>query len=387
MRRSVALVLLIAYFVLAGIALADNATRAPNDPAGDGETYFSFGETASPAPRAEASATPSAEPPARTELIVTAAGDVTIGGNMRKNPKSNWYTKLIDGRQGDLRFFFANVRDIFENDDLTIVNFEGTLTDATKHKDNEFVFKAPRDQVAMLTLGSVEAVSFENNHVMDFYEKGRDDTIEAFRQHGVVYARDGEIGEYAVKGVSVGMLAYQTFDRYDDLFARVPGEIAAAKAKYDLVIVSFHWGFEKDYAPRENQIKLGRMAVDAGADLVLGHHSHRINPIELYNGRYIVYSLSNCSFSGNTQPSDMDTFLFQQKFFVEDGAVTGGPFRIIPCSISSATGQSGEMSGKNDLMITPFAPDGDGARRVTGTMLENGQGLAYAVPSYPTEWP
>ena len=83
----------------------------------------------------------------------------------------------------------------------------------------------------------------------------------------------------------------------------------------------------------------------------------------------------------------MDTFLFQQKFTVADGAAAAGPFRIIPCSISSISGRSGAQKAENDLAITPFEPDSAAARRVIETLEKNGKNLTYGAPAYPTQWP
>lgn len=321
------------------------------------------------------------------EILISAAGDVTIGGNMRKNPSSNMYTKIMAAQDNNLAYFFANVYDIFAHDDMTLVNFEGTLTEATDHKDNEFCFRAPPEHIQILPLGSIEAVAFENNHVMDFRQRGYDDTIAMFEQYGIVYSTEAHVGVFETKGVTIAMLAYQTFDgAYPRLNEQVPQDVAQAKAQYDIVIVSYHWGAEKDYAPNDNQIKLGRATIDAGADLVLGHHSHRLNPIEQYNGRYIVYSLGNCSFSGHTGPDDMDTFIFQQKFIVQNGVASSGAFRVIPCSISSSTAASGKESGDNDLAVTPFPEGSDAAQRVIDKLMKHGQSLTYAVSSYPTQW-
>ena len=103
-------------------------------------------------------------------------------------------------------------------------------------------------------------------------------------------------------------------------------------------------------------------------------------------GKYIVYSLGNFVFSGNSQPSDMDTFIFQQKLIVSDEGVSDGGFRVIPCSISSVTAASGKKSGENDFAATPFEAGSAAAQRVIDTMLKNGKSLEFAVESYPTEW-
>lgn len=340
----------------------------------------------------EASAMPEGEtqgtPDEGVEILITAAGDVTLGGNMRKNPSSNMYTKIVEAQEGNLAYFFANVYEYFAQDDMTLVNFEGTLTTATDHKDNTFCFRAPPEHVQVLTLSSIEAVAFENNHVMDFKQKGYDDTIAAFEQNGIVYSTEAHMGVFETKGVSIAMLAYQLFDnQYPRITEKMPQDIAAARAAgHDIVIVSYHWGVEEDFKPHDRQVALGRATIDAGADLVLGHHSHRINPIEEYNGKYIVYSLANSSFSGNTKPNNMDTFLFQQKFLVKDGEVSNGGFRIIPCSISSNSGLSGAVSDQNDMAVTPFEPGGKGAERVINRMIQEGESLEYGLKHYPTEW-
>ena len=325
------------------------------------------------------------------EILISATGDVTLGGNMKGNPASNIYTKALAAHDGDLSYFFANVRDIFSQDDLTLVNFEGVLTNSTKvpgsKQGNDFLFRAPPEHVQALTEGSVEAVALENNHVMDFGQTGYDDTIAALDAAGIVHASEDSMGVFEVDGFSIALLAYQTFNNaYERLSEEMPQDVAAAKAAHDVVIVSFHWGNELDYAPHERQIALGRLAVDSGADLVLGHHSHRVNPIECYKGKYIVYSLGNFVFSGNSKPRDMDTFIFQQKLIVSDDGVTDGGFRVIPCSISSVTAASGKQSGENDFAATPFAEGSEAAQRVIDRMLENGKGLEFAVESYPTQW-
>lgn len=373
MRRLVPL-LMICFVLLGGVALAGMIlTDEPYVPERT--------EDLAPTPEAQA---PQAE---GVEILITAAGDVTLGGNMRGNPKSNIYTKALDAHDGDLSYYFANVQEFFAGDDMTIVNFEGTLTTETNHKNNEFCFRAPPGHIEVLALGSIEAVAFENNHAMDFGQAGYDDTIRAFENAGIAYATESHMGVYEVKGVTIGMLAYQLFgDQYARLHEQVPKDIAAAKETCDIVIVSYHWGNELDFKPHDKQVKLGRATIDAGADLVLGHHSHRINPIEKYNGKYIVYSLANCSFSGNSQPNNMDTFLFQQKFIVKGDSVLPGAFRIIPCSISSVSGLSGKVSAENDFAVTPFEAGSEAANRVIQRMLDEGKNLQHAVTEYPTEW-
>ena len=111
-----------------------------------------------------------------------------------------------------------------------------------------------------------------------------------------------------------------------------------------------------------------------------------MNPIEVYNGKYICYSLGNFSFAGNIRPDDMDTFIFQQRFRVwPDGTVQNEGFRIVPCSISS-------QEDVNDFKPTP--KEGEAAQAVVERLYELNADFektykstgVTAVETYPTQW-
>ena len=318
-------------------------------------------------------------------ITLTATGDFTVGGDTRKSVNI-WDTELKK-HNGDYQFAMQNIRDVLLADDLTIVNFEGTLTDSTyipsSKKNNDFLFSAPPEYVEMLTKNGVEAVSLENNHVMDHGEDAYIETQTHLSNAGVVWSGNGELGVIEVKGIEIAMLSYLCIDRYDQLWDKVPADIKAAKEAYPLVIVNFHWGNELMYHPTDNQIKMGRLAVDAGADLVLGHHSHRIQPIEYYNGVYICYSLGNFCFAGNSKPSDMTSYLFQTRFRIREGAdgqqITNEGFIIIPIRISSRT-------DRNDFIPTVLTKE-SAIDAILSTLKEHGRKLDYAVDSYPLSWP
>ena len=320
-------------------------------------------------------------------LTMTFTGDFTIGRDTRK--RADIFGDELKKHDGDVNFVMAGVRDILMADDMTLVNFEGTLTNSTyvptNKKENQFLFSAPPEWAEVLPLNGVECVSLENNHVMDHGEEAYEDTKNALREAGVVYSNSTEMGVYNVKGIDVCMLSYLCIDRYEKpvggyptLYDKVAADIAAAKQEYPLVIVSFHWGVEKDYVPTKNQIKMGRLAVDSGADLVIGHHSHRMNPVECYNGVYICYSLGNFCFAGNSKPSDMNSFLFQTRFREKDGTIVNEGFRIIPIRISS-------RKDRNDFIPTPLT-EATATDAVVTVLKSNGKNLKYAVPAYPLTW-
>ena len=314
-------------------------------------------------------------------LTLSFTGDVTIGTNVQAS--SSIFEKELKKQKGDITFPFRNVRDIFLADDMTMVNFEGTLTTAGKNpkkRDYSFLFRADPSYVAMLPAGGIDTVSFENNHADDMGEEGLKETKETLLAAGIPYASEDEPAIMTVKGVKIGSLAYQTFNgRHDELMEKVPGDIAALRAQgCEFIVVSYHWGAEKDYSPNDNQVRLGRATIDAGADLVVGHHSHRINPIEYYNGKYICYSLGNFSFAGNNKPDDMSSYIFQLRVRVRDGVASSEEFKIIPCRISSRTDY-------NDFTPTPYTKDTH-IEAVLRVLKENGRKLEYAVESYPLKF-
>ena len=322
-------------------------------------------------------------------ITVTCTGDFTIGGDNKHNTGAKFYNELRKKHGDDINFTMANVRDIFREDDLTLVNFEGTFTE-TKYvpdskKNNQFLFNIAPRYANVLPDNYIEAVSLANNHVMDHGEVGYEETKATLKEVGVIYSTAEDIGVFTIGDyVTIGMISYLCIDRYDkpvggydNLYDKVAADIAAMKQDYDIVIVSFHWGNEKDYKPTERQKKMGHLAVDSGADLVIGHHSHRMNPIEEYNGVYICYSLGNFCFAGNDKPSDMNSFIFQTRFRVtKDHEVSNIGFRIIPIKITSA-------KDKNNYTPTPVTDE----MKINGiitTLKENGEG--FGVSEYPLEW-
>ncbi len=319
-----------------------------------------------------------------TLVTLTAVGDITVGRNVQYSGKSI-FTKELEKQGNDPNFIFRNVKDIFSEDSVTIANFEGVLADdyriPSNKRNNDFLFLAPPEYAAVLRSNSIEMVTIENNHINDFGEDGLNSTRNALDGQGICWADAEHISFFEVSGFKIALLAYQTLNQpltSKEMMPLIDQAIRSVREENDLVVVYFHWGEELDYTPRKNQIELGRAAIDSGADLVLGSHSHRINPIECYRGRYIVYSLANCSFAGNNKPSDMYTFIFQTRFKFKNGEIQQNTFRIIPCRISS-------RKDYNDFAITPLTEQTN-IDTVINTLKASGKNLTYAVDSYPMEW-
>lgn len=267
-------------------------------------------------------------------FTVSVVGDCTLGTdeNFDYDTSLNAYYESYGSE-----YFFRNVKDIFSADDLTIANFEGTLTDSEEREEKQFAFKAPAEFSSILSDGAVEAVTLANNHSHDYGEQGFADTLAALDQEGITHFGYDETAVIEVKGIKVGLVGIYELKDHLERTEQLKQNIAKVKEQGAVItIVIFHWGNEKEEIPDSNQTTLGRLAIDEGADLVCGHHPHVLQGIETYKGKNIVYSLGNFCFGGNSYPSDMDSMIFQQTFTVDkSGVSTDNNTNIIPCSISS----------------------------------------------------
>ena len=306
-------------------------------------------------------------------LTLSVVGDCTLGTDETFDYDTS-LNAYYENYGAD--YFLQNVKDIFSTDDLTIANFEGTLTDSDEREDKTFAFKAPASYASILTGGSVEAVNTANNHSHDYGEQSFDDTLAALDDAGIVHFGYDETAVMNVKGIKVGLVGI--YELYDHLEREQQLKDNIAKVKADgaqLIVVIFHWGNETETVPDSNQTTLGRIAIDEGADLVCGHHPHVLQGIETYKGRNIVYSLGNFCFGGNSSPSDMDTMIYQQTFTIDaDGIKKDNVTNIIPCSISSAA-----YDGYNNYQPTPA--EGDEATRILGKINERSSWISTAEGS------
>ncbi len=306
-------------------------------------------------------------------LTLSVVGDCTLGTDETFDYDTS-LNAYYENYGAD--YFLQNVKDIFSTDDLTIANFEGTLTDSDEREDKTFAFKAPASYASILTGGSVEAVNTANNHSHDYGEQSFNDTLAALDDAGIVHFGYDETAVMDVKGIKVGLVGI--YELYDHLEReqQLKDNIAKVKANgAQLIVVIFHWGNETETVPDSNQTTLGRIAIDEGADLVCGHHPHVLQGIETYKGRNIVYSLGNFCFGGNSSPSDMDTMIYQQTFTIDaDGVKKDNVTNIIPCSISSAA-----YDGYNNYQPTPA--EGDEATRILGKINERSSWISTAEGS------
>lgn len=285
----------------------------------------------------------------KREILITSAGDCTLGTDTNFGYEGS-FTYELDIYNNDYSHIMSNVKNIFENDDYTIVNLETTFTESNFKADKgsgvAYHFKGPKEYVNILTSSSIEGVTVSNNHIYDYGEQGFKDTINTLTENNIDYCGEGYKILKEIKGIKIGFLGYQGWIDSNELRDTIREDIQELRENgAQIVIPYFHWGVEKSFQPIETQINLARYSIDNGADMVLGSHSHVIGTLENYKGKLIAYSLGNFSFGGNFNPSDKRTFILQSKFDFENDEIVKIQHKIIPALISS-------VEYKNDYVPT-----------------------------------
>ena len=240
-------------------------------------------------------------------LTLAAAGDTMLGSDLRRGAAGL--------APGDGETIFADVSGLFAAADVAFLNLEGTLADGlpqTKCGPNSsscYAFRTPTRYTAALTSASIDVVSNANNHSMDLGPEGMDATLAALDAAGVAHtSRYGDIAMLERDGLKIAVVGAHSgscclnVNRLEE----VQGAIALADREADLVIFSFHGGAEGSgarHVPGRTEIAWGehrgdvralaRAAVDAGADVVIGHGPHVLRAMEVYRGRLIAYSMGN----------------------------------------------------------------------------------------------
>ena len=293
------------------------------------------------APAAEATEAPTTAPtetePREERFLLTFAGDCTFGSN----PTNRYALSSFENTVGEnWAYPFANVLTYFENDDCTLVNLEGTLTETGHRIPKAFNFKGSPEYVNILTENSVEAVSLANNHSRDYGQEGYENTAATLDAAGIFYAEENTSTVFTLdSGLTIGI--YGTVYYSMDVEHMVSEITAMKESGVDVIIFAPHWGAEEYYKPNNVQVDAGHAAIDAGAHIVWGAHPHVLQPIEAYNGGIIYYSMGNFSFGGNLYPADYDTALIRQEVIRHpDGTVTLGETTVVPCSVTSEKGHN-----------------------------------------------
>ena len=266
-----------------------------------------------------------ADQPVQDEITIAAVGDLMLGG--RAEP---FLKEFGPG------YPFFDVMPFLSRADVVVGNLESSIsTRGTAVENKKFTLRAGPIAALALKKAGIRVVTLANNHSMDFGPLALKDTLGILDQHEILYTGAGMDLDDArspavlkIKGKTIAFLSYSlTFPLEFFASASRPGtapgyaefvksDIEKARPTADLVVVSFHWGAELLTAAKDYQVELGRKAIDWGADLVLGHHPHVLQELEVYQGRLIAYSLGNFVFgseSNRTNSSMILLLTFQGK--------------------------------------------------------------------------
>ncbi len=312
-----------------------------------------------------------------SDAVLTFTGDVTLA-RYNESARGDRFPAVY-AASGSYTYPFDRVRGLFTCDTMTVVNFEGTLTGSTSHRDKTFYFRGDPLYAGILPASGIETAGLENNHAGDYYSTGFNDTVSYLQQAGVsafysgqplIHEMNGRSGHLTL--VLLGMM-YTGETIPDDELSRMINTIRQYDMSDTVVVVNIHWGVEGETTPTRSQQKAAHAMVDAGADLIIGHHPHVLQGIECYNGRYIAYSLGNFCFGGNASAGAPETVILRASVGSENGgpAITG--ISVVPCYTTS--------SGGRDNDYQPCIRFGRDGQRVINTLLERSAKLEYGIES------
>jgi poly-gamma-glutamate capsule biosynthesis protein CapA/YwtB (metallophosphatase superfamily)/uncharacterized membrane protein (UPF0127 family) len=220
-------------------------------------------------------------------------------------------------------FPFLNILDYLKTFDYVIANLEGPISDKGTKVGNKYSFRMKPEVAEALSNTNIKIVNLANNHIFDYGKIAFEDTLKNLEKNNINYFGNSYEPLIVEKeGVKIGFLGFSDFLKYLEVKENKIGIAVAnnnlseiikkTKEKVDILIVSFHWGEEYQELANERQRKLAKLAIDSGADLVIGHHPHVIQDIEKYKDKFIFYSLGN--------------FIFDQNFSKE--TMTGGGVEV-----------------------------------------------------------
>lgn len=239
-------------------------------------------------------------------------------------------------------YFLKKVDKYFKNDDFTIADCENVYSDSTnlyvsdkgQYADpniEAYWFKTGAKNAQILSAGGIDMVSISNNHINDYGSQGHLDTQKALDAADVKWGEEGKIVYYKKNGFKIGIICVSMY--YGGTVPNIKAYINKASKKSDYQIVYFHGGIEAVHEPEGWKIDACHQLIDAGADLVIGDHPHVLQPLEIYNGKTIIYSVGNFIFGGNRHPENR-TIIYQHTLsFDFTGTFSGESGKIIPCYV------------------------------------------------------
>jgi poly-gamma-glutamate capsule biosynthesis protein CapA/YwtB (metallophosphatase superfamily) len=315
--------------------------------------------------------------PAAGQFMVLAVGDVMTDRNVDQRIRAHGMHSILE-----------KVRSYTSAADISFANLECPLSTVGSHDPHNCVFRAPPDTVQVLLDGGFDVVSLANNHSLNAGREGLLQTLSTLEKHHLRYcgaARDRQGGRPTFLKVADGPWTIGFLAATDLSFAagshnkvapdrsNLIREIRAARNQCDKLFVSIHWGDEYQSLPNARQRQTAHLALDAGADVILGHHPHTLQGVEVYKGKLILYSMGNFVFD-QRQGERMESAIFRLKFTQGRGwTVTAKPIWIP----SERMGPIFPEAARRDRILARLAK----ISKPLGTTLTVKDGLAWlSVP-------
>jgi len=222
--------------------------------------------------------------PAPKTITIAAVGDLSLSREI------NWQIE-----QNDPAFLFQKIAGVISRADIATANLEGPVIENCPFARTGFKFCGQPDSVQGLVFAGFDLVNLANNHVANFGPSGIIQTKQSLKANKIDYF-DSQITAY--KQIDNTRIAFLGFD---DIVRRIDPDqlikaVTEADNQADIIIINFHWGAEYQTTPRPRQRSLAQSAISAGADVVIGHHPHVIQPLEYHQQKPIFYSLGNFVF-------------------------------------------------------------------------------------------
>ncbi len=269
-------------------------------------------------------------------ISILAVGDIMLGR----------YVQTLMEKNGE-DYPFAKIGDLFDSHDVVLANLEGPIQDGPRTPDDSLVFRFPEYTAPLLARQGITHVSLANNHTLNQGQAGLDNTRSVLAQNRISFfgdpVQDGEqVLAEEIEGMPITWIGANAAVRSLDADA-ITREIQ--KNSNGNVIVFVHWGNEYVHTPSSLQRELAHEWVDAGADVVIGHHPHVIQTVELYNDHMIFYSLGNFIFD---QYFSRDTQeMLAVNLLLEEETVTA---KLIPLTSTRSQPQIADETQKNEIL-------------------------------------
>ncbi len=270
-------------------------------------------------------------------ITISFIGDCSIGDSIQYRDYDTCYHSTLEEK--GYAWPFSLVKDVLAADDLTVANLEVVLSTRRNPRQKKAINLIGRPEfVEVLHEGSVEVVNTANNHAWDFNAEAYHEMLgyldnAQIPHFGTLYSGQPEGSDVCpvvdVKGIKVGFAGFSYPQDYDK--KRIANRIAQLREQgAQIVVLSLHWGREEQPQPQSGQVLFAKYCIDAGADVIYGHHPHVLQSVQFYKGKPIFYSVGNFTF-GTMSHVDPDTGIFQLTWDIVDGEPVLSRFSVVPC--------------------------------------------------------